>query len=97
MGHSAVPVAVFPRQHEVSMPIFSYQCALCGETFETLVSGGDAEAPVCPACGASEVERLLSAPAIGGRVKAATRRARSSAAREGHFSHYAKSELKGKL
>ena len=53
--------------------------------------------PACPACGATQVERLPSAPAIGGRTKSLTQQARSMAAKEGHFSNYSKSELKGKI
>jgi len=79
------------------MPIYAYECARCGAAFETLVRSSNTEAPACPACGAAEAKRLLSAPTIGGGVKAATQRARAAAAKEGHFSNYKSSELKGKL
>jgi len=49
------------------MPIYGYKCAKCGETFQTLVRSG--EEPVCPACGAVELEQqlsLIAAPAKGG-------------------------------
>ncbi len=47
------------------MPIFEYRCAACGETFEALVlRRSDEEEVACARCGASEVERLLSAPAL---------------------------------
>lgn len=41
------------------MPLYEYRCRECGKTFEELVTV--AEQPVtCPACGSSDVERLLS-------------------------------------
>jgi putative FmdB family regulatory protein len=39
------------------MPLYDFRCRECGERFEELVSERDR--PVCPACGASEPERLL--------------------------------------
>jgi len=77
------------------MPIFSFQCSKCGEEFEALLRSG--ESASCPACASTEVDRQVSSPAIGGRVKAAIGRARQQAAKEGHFSNYSSSELKGKL
>lgn len=44
------------------MPIYEYQCKHCGHGFEALVRKSDL--PACPACGASEIERLLSLPAL---------------------------------
>ena len=79
------------------MPIYSFQCGRCGEAFESLVSSSTSPAPVCPACGAEDVARLPASPAIGGRLKSALQGVRSQAAKEGHFSNYSKSELKGKL
>jgi putative FmdB family regulatory protein len=40
------------------MPIYGYQCQKCGESFQTLVRSG--ETPVCPSCGAVELEQQLS-------------------------------------
>ena len=44
------------------MPIFEYTCKGCGHQFETLVSSGDA--PACPSCASTELERELSLPAV---------------------------------
>ncbi|EPY03400.1 FmdB family zinc ribbon protein [Magnetospirillum fulvum] len=77
------------------MPIFSFRCTKCSEEFEALVMGSDA--PTCPSCQASELERLVSAPSVGGKTEAALGRVRQQAAREGHFSNYSRSELKGRL
>jgi putative FmdB family regulatory protein len=44
------------------MPIFEYACKSCGREFETLVRTGDT--PTCPACASTELERLLSLPAV---------------------------------
>ena len=44
------------------MPIYEYKCGACGHQFELLVR--ETTTPACPACGAVELERLLSVPAI---------------------------------
>jgi len=48
------------------MPIHEYRCTRCGNRYEDLVSSADHAAPHCPQCGATQVERLLSAFAVGG-------------------------------
>lgn len=45
------------------MPIFEYACKTCGKEFETLVRPGS-DAPACPSCKGSELEKLLSIPAV---------------------------------
>ncbi len=40
------------------MPLFDFRCRACGEQFEALVRTG--VAPACPACAATDLERLLS-------------------------------------
>ena len=44
------------------MPIYEYSCKSCGREFETLVRPGST--PACPACAGTELERLLSLPAV---------------------------------
>ena len=44
------------------MPIFEYRCRGCRHEFETLVRTGDT--PACPKCAGTELEKLLSLPAI---------------------------------
>jgi putative FmdB family regulatory protein len=44
------------------MPIFDYNCRACGKTFEALIRR-DAT-PACPSCQATDVEKLLSLPAV---------------------------------
>ena len=44
------------------MPLFDFNCRSCGHQFEALVRAG--QAPVCPACGAPDPERQLSAFAV---------------------------------
>lgn len=44
------------------MPLYEYCCRACGHTFETLVRTSDT--PACPACGATDLERLLSLFAV---------------------------------
>ena len=45
------------------MPIFEYACKQCGKEFEALVLPTIA-APSCPACQSTELEKLISSPAI---------------------------------
>jgi putative FmdB family regulatory protein len=48
------------------MPLYEYSCEDCGTTFEQLVSARNRDNGVeCPECGSKDVERLLSAFAIG--------------------------------
>ena len=42
------------------MPIFEYRCTKCGAEFEQLVFGSNPSVE-CPACQATEVEKLMSA------------------------------------
>ncbi|MCC7124116.1 MAG: zinc ribbon domain-containing protein [Acidobacteria bacterium] len=44
------------------MPIYDYSCKSCGHEFERLVRTGDT--PACPACAATDLERLVTAPAV---------------------------------
>jgi putative FmdB family regulatory protein len=44
------------------MPIFEYQCHGCGHQFEALVRKSDV--PSCPSCNSTDLERLLSLPAL---------------------------------
>lgn len=44
------------------MPLFEYRCATCRHDFELLVRNHDT--PLCPQCGAHEVEKLLSETAL---------------------------------
>ena len=44
------------------MPLFDFTCRGCGHAFEALVRAG--HATVCPSCGASDLERQLSAFAV---------------------------------
>lgn len=45
------------------MPLYEYRCKACGHQFEKIQSFSAPEEKVCPVCG-SEVERLISAPAV---------------------------------
>jgi putative FmdB family regulatory protein len=63
-----------------AVPIFEYRCRACPHEFETLVRAGDI--PACPKCGSTQLEKLLSLPAIrsetthGLAMRAAHRRAK---------------------
>lgn len=46
------------------MPIFAYVCQECSHHFETIVQGSTVSE--CPACRARNLEKLLSAFAVGG-------------------------------
>ncbi|MFV0444752.1 MAG: FmdB family zinc ribbon protein [Planctomycetaceae bacterium] len=43
------------------MPLFEFRCGECGRQFELLVRNH--ESPTCPACSATRLEKLMSAPA----------------------------------
>ena len=75
------------------MPLFNFRCRACGHEAELLVR--PSEAPSCPSCGAGDLERLVSLVAPQGKSGAVLKSARSAAAKEGHFSNYAKAERKG--
>lgn len=44
------------------MPLYEYRCRACGDVCELLIRG-NAE-PVCPACGSTDLEKLLSLFAV---------------------------------
>ncbi|TCO72417.1 FmdB family zinc ribbon protein [Rhodovulum euryhalinum] len=73
------------------MPIYAYRCGACGAECEQFVRGDDAP-PVCPDCGSADLQRLLSRLARPGKTGKMIEGARRQAAKEGHFSNYAKSE-----
>jgi putative FmdB family regulatory protein len=76
------------------MPMHDYRCRACGGVFEALVrlGGQDTERPACRRCGGADTERLVAAPTAPGKSAGIVAAARQQAAREGHFSHYARSE-----
>ncbi len=45
------------------MPMFEYACKKCAKEFEMLVRP-NGEIPACPACQSTELEKLLSIPAV---------------------------------
>jgi putative FmdB family regulatory protein len=45
------------------MPLYEYECFLCGHRFERIQRVSDAPLTECPACGGS-VRRLLGVPAL---------------------------------
>jgi putative FmdB family regulatory protein len=57
------------------VPIYDYQCRQCGHRFDQLVKLD--ETPVCPACGASDPERV---PTFSASVSTGRTRQRSMAA-----------------
>jgi putative FmdB family regulatory protein len=46
------------------MPLYEYECSLCGNRFELIQRFVDAPAETCVACGKGPVRKLLSAPAF---------------------------------
>lgn len=63
------------RCAQSDMPIYEYRCLACDAEFEALVRG--AEAAACPSCGATTLERLLTAFAVSSAAR--SRRALDSA------------------
>lgn len=74
------------------MPIYEYRCKACNKTFDLLIRASTV--PTCPECGSTELEKLVSLLAPHAKSPDILKRARTQAAREGHFSNYRKSELK---
>lgn len=46
------------------MPFYEYRCGACGHELEVLQKIADEPLRECPACGAAELVRLISAPAF---------------------------------
>jgi putative FmdB family regulatory protein len=46
------------------VPLFDFECAACGTSFEELVTAGST--PACPACGSDQVTRRWSPVAPAG-------------------------------
>lgn len=44
------------------MPIYAFECAACGHSFDRLQRMSDPDPTVCPECGAEQVRRQLTAP-----------------------------------
>lgn len=72
------------------MPLYDYHCKTCDKTFELLVRSSTL--PVCPSCGSGTIDKLVSAPIAPPRSPGIIASARKQAAREGHFSHYSRTE-----
>ena len=72
------------------MPIYDFHCLSCDRIVER-ITRADA-LPVCPHCGAEQVEKLVSMPAAPGKSAGIIASARKQAAKEGHFSNYSKTD-----
>ncbi len=46
------------------MPIYAFECDACGHQFDRLQKIADPDPTECPACGAPQVRRQLTAPAF---------------------------------
>lgn len=46
------------------MPIYEFECTRCGHRFDRLQKLSDPDPSDCPACGAPQVHRLVSAPSF---------------------------------
>lgn len=44
------------------MPIYAFECAACGHTFDRLQKLSDADPAECPVCHQAQVRRQLTAP-----------------------------------
>ncbi|MCO8146047.1 zinc ribbon domain-containing protein [Rhodovulum tesquicola] len=77
------------------MPMLAYRCDACGADCELLMRPSDPP-PVCPGCGSGDLRQTLSRVAQAGKTGALIAGARRLAAREGHFSNYAKTERPGR-
>ena len=46
------------------MPIYAFQCAECGHSFDRLQKMSDPDPDACPSCGAYQVKRQVTAPSF---------------------------------
>jgi len=46
------------------MPIYAFQCAECGHSFDRLQKMSDPDPEVCPSCGAPAIKRQVTAPSF---------------------------------
>ncbi len=46
------------------MPLYEYECSVCGHRFELIRRFSDPPADTCVACGQGPLRKLLSAPAV---------------------------------
>jgi putative FmdB family regulatory protein len=46
------------------MPIYAFECAACGHSFDKLQKLSDPDPAACPACNADAVKRQLTAPSF---------------------------------
>ncbi len=46
------------------MPIYAFTCTACGHDFDKLQKLSDPDPDTCPACGAHQIKRQLTAPAF---------------------------------
>lgn len=76
------------------MPMYDYRCQACAQAFELLVRSSTT--PTCPHCASTALLRQVSLTAPQGTSAGIIAAGRRAAAREGHFSHYSKTE-KSKL
>jgi putative FmdB family regulatory protein len=46
------------------MPLYEYECTVCGHRFERIQKFSDPPVEECPNCGEKKVQKLMSSPAI---------------------------------
>ena len=46
------------------MPIYAFECAACGHSFDRLQKLSDPDPSACPACNADAIKRQVTAPAF---------------------------------
>lgn len=52
------------RISEGTMPLYEYLCSNCAHQFERIVKFSDDPVKICPKCGKSTLEQMISAPAV---------------------------------
>lgn len=60
MAAVRVPTRILP----FAMPIYAFECDACGHAFDRLQKLSDPDPAECPACGAPQVRRQLTAPSF---------------------------------
>ena len=80
----------------LSIPLYDFSCKACGNAFEALVRGSSA--PVCPACGGTDLERQVSVPTVhsDGTHRRALKAAKKRDARQADVRNRAQREYEAK-
>ncbi len=80
------------QDRRLGVPLYNFHCPDCDNEFELLISASDT--PVCPSCGSTRAEQMVSRIAPDQKLKAVAKAWRAQATKEGHTSNFNAGERK---